>query len=367
MKKINDVKESFTGNLVTSLGYGFLVLTIVFLIVDKTTDLAELSPEGKRQLMVAYGVFIFLSLLLSFTVFLNLRWKKLRENIISDDAITQIQNGAKSIEEFQTIIGTSLEKIENNLAQSESISNNLEDYKSTKTTPLESKEILYARLKEARAKCQNHGGGIIYMTNFLIELTGESLQYYEEEIELCQKYKNVIVKKLITIHDQTKFDTYKRIVDRAVEHNITNLHLAYLHIQKFERSDLTRQPGIMGVQVLSETKVILMNPCVARLSDYHPEYVPLVINGEFIPEACADYHKLLWDQIKNSNVNEHGCILYDGGQDIRPGTIQATPEIWKQVEKQMNDVNAVIPSRTVYPEIWEVIDKYRQEQLSPPA
>ena len=362
IERIKGVTESLFGIFVTAIVAGLLLLNILLFIVDTTTDLTELTYVGKLHLVIVYGVFIFAALLLSSTIFLNLWLKILRERIISDDAIDQIQNGAKSIEKFQTTIGTSLEKIDSNLAQSESIANYLDDYKSTKTFRLDSKTLLYDRLLEARVKSQKKGGGIIYVTNFLIKLETTSLDYYRKEIEYCQNYPDVIVKKIITVHDQTKFDIYKRIVEEASSKGITNLHLAYLHIQKF---DLTQQPGIMGVQVLNEKKVILMDPRVARLTDLQPQWMPLVINGEYIPEVCTAYHEFLWDQIRHSQVNEHGCILYDGGQNISPGFQQATDEEWKQIERQMNDVSAVIPSRADSPEIWAAIDKYRQDQLPP--
>ena len=230
------------------------------------------------------------------------------------------------------------------VVSSGSIANHLEQFKRTKsyfveTNKVENKKALYKEFEKAREDLQAQGGGDIHMTNFLVKLDDpESKEYYEKEVDYCIEYDKVHVYKIITIHHKSKLDVYKNIVEKAHTHHLKNLHIAYLRVPNFEKS--TWFPEVIGVQVLANNKVILMDPRVARLTTKERGCKPLAISEELNGASKSnfvvffeEYHEELWKKIKDTS-GDYGCILYDGDDDI-----QLDQCIWDKIEKQMNQIH----------------------------
>ena len=283
-----------------------------------------ISPFPEIEPSWIFGVFIIIALFITVPI------------------LFQTLPRSKEIKEVDKLVSSLAESVDKSI----NVSANLEKFRRGQSF-IATKDILYDKFKEARAVLQSKKGGTIYMTNFLVRLDDDkSINYYKDEVKYCQDYKDVEVRKIITIHDKTKLNIYKKIVEDAHKQRskgkgfcLRNLHIAYLRVPNFELS--TWFPEVIGVQILANDRVILMNPRVARLTTTQADLTPLSIHEAVINESedsnfvkfFKDYHTKIWEKIKESE-GEYGFILYDGEK----GNL-TTNEMWKTIEKQMDDIH----------------------------
>ena len=212
---------------------------------------------------------------------------------------------------------------------------------------ISSEQKYYEIATESKNKAKDYVYSTYYADHDHNTSKVEAIEYFKNDLKFCNTNPDVVMRRIMTIHNNYKLDMCKSMIDRMKLSS--NFFLAYLNVPSFNNFRLGKMP--VGMQVFDD-EVIIMNPESARNVDPFKNHI--YVKSKDIAQIYKEYHEELWNAIADDTQGlldfnqettkirtsitvddiktRRGLILKKDDQDY------TTPELWEQIRLYISQV-----------------------------